>query len=71
MWLALGRVEAVGISGLEDWVWALPILYEQGECGKCGCVWVAVWWMMLGVVGAWSGLGSGSWRVVWCYVCVG
>ena len=24
-----------------DWVWALPILWEQGECGTCVCVWVA------------------------------
>ena len=37
-----------GVSGVCEMcmclarVWALPILWEQGECGTCVCVWVVV-----------------------------
>ena len=30
------------VSEYEDWIWALPIQWEQGECLMCVCVWVAV-----------------------------
>ena len=26
-----------GVSGRENWVWALPILWGQGECWTCVC----------------------------------
>ena len=42
----------------------LPILYKQGECGMCVCVWVAVVWVVLRAMGGW--LGPSSWRVVLC-----
>ena len=29
--------ERAGVSGREDWVWALPIIWEQGECWTCVC----------------------------------
>ena len=35
MCLARGGVGGVGVSGLRDWVWALPILEEHGESGIC------------------------------------
>ena len=41
VWLWAACVER-GVSELEDWVWALPILWEQGECWTCVCLWVAV-----------------------------
>ena len=31
-----------GVSGSEDWGWALPILWEQGECWTFVCVLVVV-----------------------------
>ena len=34
------------VSGGEDWVWDLPILWEQGECWTCVCVLVEVVWMV-------------------------
>ena len=40
--LARGNVGGEWVSGLEDWGWALPILWEQGECWTCVCVLVAV-----------------------------
>ena len=55
-----------GVSGWENWVWALPILWGQGECWTCVCVFgcggvggVGGEW-----VGAWTGVGSGG--VVLC-----
>ena len=39
MWLARG---GVGGEWMRDWVWALPILWGQGECWTCVCVLVAV-----------------------------
>ena len=33
MCLARGGVGGEGVSGGENWVWALPILWGQGECG--------------------------------------
>ena len=47
-----------------DWVLALPMLWEQGECWTCICVLVTVVW------GVGRGLGPGSGGVGWCYVCV-
>ena len=41
--LARGGVGGEGVSGCENWVWALPILWGQGECWTCVCVLVAVW----------------------------
>ena len=41
----------------DDWVWALPILWKQGECWTC--IWVAVVWVL-------SRLGPGSGGVVLC-----
>ena len=38
-----------GVSGCEDWVWALLILWEQEECWTCVCF----------------GWGSGAWTRVW------
>ena len=38
--VARGSVGREGVSGYYDWVWALPILWEQGEYWTC--VWVAV-----------------------------
>ena len=34
------------VSGCENWVWALPILWGQGECWTCVCVLVAVVWVV-------------------------
>ena len=43
----------------EFWVWALPILEEQGKSGICVCVLFAV------VLGEWmSGLGQGMGRLL-------
>ena len=47
-----------GVSGGEDWVWALPILWEQGSVGRV-CVLVVVVW-----VGAWTKVWRGG--VVLC-----
>ena len=47
MCLARVGVSGEGVSGREDLVWALPIMWEQGECWTCVCVWVAVVWMVL------------------------
>ena len=61
MCLARGGVGGEGVSRLEDWVWALPILWEQGECWTCVCV---------AVVYVGRRLGPGSVGVGWCYICV-
>ena len=45
-----------GVSGWEDWSWALLILCEQGECWTCVNVLAAV---------VWVGSGEGSWTIVW------
>ena len=37
VWLGATWVERE-VSGYEDWVWALPILWEQGECWTYVCV---------------------------------
>ena len=46
MCLALGGVGGEGVSGGENWVWTLPILWGQGECWTCVCVLVAVVWVV-------------------------
>ena len=43
------------LSGREDWVCVLPILYAQMDCGTCVCVWVAVVLVSLG------GFDQGGW----------
>ena len=48
--------------GLDDWVWALPFMWEQGCVGH-----VSVFGLRLCV----CDIGSGSGRVALCYVCVG
>ena len=57
MCLALGEAgwEVLGVSGLQDWVWALPILEEHRENGISVCVLVAVVWVVLGESG-WAAL---------------
>ena len=42
MCFARGGVGGEVVSGREDWVWSLPILWEHGECSTCACVCVAV-----------------------------
>ena len=44
--LARGGVGGEGVNGWEYWVWALPIMWEQGECWTCVCVLVAVLWVV-------------------------
>ena len=67
--LARGGVGGEGGEWMRDWVWALPILWGQGECWTCVCVLVAVG--VGGVGGEWvGGLGPGSGAVGWCYVCM-
>ena len=34
------------VSGWEDWVWALRIMWEQWVCWTCVCVLVAVVWVV-------------------------
>ena len=51
-----------GVSGWEDWVWALPILWEQGSLGRVFGLRSCGWW-------GW-GLGPWSGGLEWCYVCV-
>ena len=47
MCLARGGVGGGGgVSGGENWVWALPILWGQGECWTCVWVLVAVVWVV-------------------------
>ena len=47
-----------GVDERIGWVWALPILWGQGECWTCVCVFVAVVWG-----GEWvGGLDSGRER---------
>ena len=60
MCMCLAR-SGVGGEWVKDWVWALPILQEQGESGICVRVLVAV--MFGGVCGQ---LGPWSGRVWWC-----
>ena len=57
--MAWGEVGREGVSGLEDWVWDLPILWEQGEGMMCVGDWVAVVWV---VSGSWCGRG---WARAW------
>ena len=40
--LARGGVGGEGVSGWGNWVWALPILWGQGECWACVCVLVSM-----------------------------
>ena len=58
MRLARGGVGGVGVSGSQDWVWALPILEEHEENGICVCVLVAVVRVVLGD-------GWAVWTWVW------
>ena len=46
MCLARGGVGGEGVSGLENWVWALPMLWGEVECWTCVCVLVAVVWVV-------------------------
>ena len=46
MCLDRGGVGGEGVSGRENWVWALPILWGHGECWTCVCVLVAVVWVL-------------------------
>ena len=69
MCLARGGVGGEGgVSGREDWVWTLPILWEQGGrgVGRVSVFWLrwCGWW------GLGREVGSGSGGVMWCYVCV-
>ena len=43
-----------GVSGREDWIWALPILWKQGEC----------LYLCLGCGGV-GGELLGAWTMVW------
>ena len=44
-WFGSGRCGRFrGVSGRENWVWALPILWGHGECWTC--VLVAVVWVV-------------------------
>ena len=54
VWLGAG-LEVLGVSGCQDWVWALLILGERGICVLC-----------FGFGGVGGCLGSGSGRVVLC-----
>ena len=68
MCLARGGVRKVGVSGLQDWVWYLPILEEQGKVGYVSVFWLQCcgwcWGRVGGRLESWFG------RVGWCYVCV-
>ena len=46
MYLARGGVCGEGVSSRENWDWALPILWGQGECWTFVCVFVAVVWVV-------------------------
>ena len=35
-----------GVSGRENWAWALPILCGQGKCWTCVCVLAAAMWVV-------------------------
>ena len=54
-----GRRGWWGVSGWEDWFWALPILWNMGSVGR---VFGLRWW---GV-----GRGLGPWSGGWGYVCM-
>ena len=41
MWLVWGGVGGEVVSESQYWVWALPILWEHGECWRCVSVWAA------------------------------
>ena len=56
MCLVRGGVGGEGVSGREDWVCALPILWDQGKCWTCVCVLVAV---------VLVGSGYGAWTRAW------
>ena len=64
VWLGAAWVER-GMSGCEDWVWALPILWEQRRvldvCPCFGCSGVG------GVIWGWVG-GLDQGLEGWCYV---
>ena len=64
----LGGVGEEWVSGGEDWVWALPIMWEQEEGWVCVCVWVAVVWVVY--VGSGYGAWTRVWTGGWYYVCV-
>ena len=59
------------VFGCQDWVWALPILEEHGENGKCVCVLVAVVWLVLGESGwaAWARVLEGGVVLCLCVCC--
>ena len=46
MCLARGGVGGEGGEWMRELVWALPILWGQGECWTCVCVLVAVVWVV-------------------------
>ena len=46
MCLARGGMGGEGVSVWQEWVWALPSLWEQGECRTCVCVLVVVVWVV-------------------------
>ena len=52
------EMSGVGSEWVRGLSWALPILLEQGECGTCVCVWVAVMWVITGGGGV-GGKGLG------------
>ena len=45
VWLGAAKEERT-VSALEDWVWALPILWEQDECWTGIRVWIEVVWVV-------------------------
>ena len=61
MCLARGGVGGEGVSGWEDWVWTLPILWNRGSVGRVSVFWLR--WCRWGVC---RGLGPGSGGVVLC-----
>ena len=46
MCLVRGGVGGEGGESMRRLVWALPILWEPGECWTCVCVLVAVVWVV-------------------------
>ena len=66
MCLARGDVGGEGVSGRENWVWALPILWGQGSVGHVSVIWLR-WcgWCMWGV-----GRGLYQGRERWVVLCL-